>query len=121
MDGIEFGQLGNPGIADLRNVGCGFADKGGEQLFVGGGPRDLLHPHFNVGVFAFEVRDHLPHYLPFAAEPPKFELHVVLGRLVAAAGCPKGQERQEQAGYLKALPGPPLRIPPASRLQIRPA
>ena len=52
-------ELGDPGVADLEDVGHRAADERGQQLLVRRAPRDLLHAHAHAGVAALELRHQL--------------------------------------------------------------
>jgi hypothetical protein len=73
LDSAQCGQLGDPGVADLRDIGKRIADVRRQQLLVRRRPRDLLHVHADVGILAMKLRQKLDHDLAFAAETPELD------------------------------------------------
>ena len=52
---VERRELGDPGVAELRHVGRGVAGERGQQLLVGGAPRQLLDAHVESRMLAREI------------------------------------------------------------------
>jgi hypothetical protein len=80
-------KLRDPGVAELRQVGRGLSDEGGEQLLVRRRPRDLLDDEVQGRVLALEIRDEAFHVLALAPERPENQRLPRRGAGTAAAGA----------------------------------
>src|SRR5206468_5663620 len=84
-----------------------------QQLLVGGGPGDLLHLDFDVRMAGLELRHHLSHHLPLAAEPPETDGGMPARLPASAAG--RREQREQGEGE------PPQRGASASQPPVKPA
>ena len=60
-------------VAELAKIGKRIARERGEELFVGRGPRNLLHANVNVRIRPLELGDQLRDDLPFPSHDPEAE------------------------------------------------
>src|SRR5258706_4405036 len=82
---VQRHEFGNPGVAELADVRRGVPGERGEELFVGGAPRQLLDVDPDAGVRSLELGDELGDDFAFAAHGPEAD-HGLVGGTRAAAG-----------------------------------
>ena len=100
LEGVDRGELRHPRVAELRDVGSRFADKGREQLLMRGGPGHGLDAHVNAGILALELGDHLLHDFAFGAHGPEAQRDGAIAWRTAAErqGChPQGCHPEERS------------------------
>ncbi len=73
-DGLKFGD---PGVAQLADIGRGLPDHGGEQLFMRCAPGDGLHFHFDVGMVCLELADQRLDILALGAHGPEGDFGLI--------------------------------------------
>ena len=86
---------------------------GGEKLFVGGGPGDLLNTNADPRILALELRDELGDLLPFRAHRPEADL-CFAGAFSLPAGSGQHSERDERRLTETVSPAAMLELPNAT-------
>jgi hypothetical protein len=115
LERAEGAELGQPGVAELAEVGQGVAGEGGQELLVRRRPGQLLHPNLHAGVALAKGGEQLDHHLGLASHGPEIERALGVAPASAAAGKRAGQRRRTPAD-----PADRLATPAASRRGARP-
>jgi hypothetical protein len=101
LEGIERDELGQPGVAQLAEVGQRVAGIRRQQLLVGSRPWQLLHPHLDLRKPRAKRGQQLGDDLGLATHRP--EVHRAV-RTVASAAAGDGQEGRARRERLQRLP-----------------
>jgi hypothetical protein len=96
LERAERDEFGDPRVAELADVGRRIARERGQQLFVRGGPRQLLDVDANAGMRALELGNERGDDLAFASHRPKADDGDIGG--VAAASCNERRGHDERCG-----------------------
>jgi hypothetical protein len=101
LERVEGDELGQPGVAELAQVGQRSAGVGGQQLLVRRRPRQLLHVDAGAWMPRMEVGQQLGDDLGLAAHDPEVQRPLrIVGTAAAGAGQDgraRGQPLQRQA------------------------
>src|SRR4029077_15461420 len=98
---VECDEFRDPGVAQLRQVGRGVSDIGGEELLVSGGPRDLLDTHVDAGMLALELRHEGLKYFALPSEGPELDVGVFTG----GGGEVAAPENAQKGRHSRVFPG----------------
>ena len=104
----EGAELGQPGVAELAEVGQGVAGEGGQKLLVRRRPGQLLHPNLHARVALAKGREQLDDHFGFAPHGPEIERALGVGPAAAAAGERAGDQRHRAPADLSDRPAAPV-------------
>src|SRR5690606_38230387 len=99
-EAIERGELGDPGVAELADIGRRIPYESRQQFLMRSPPRNLLHPHADVRMLALERRhEGLDR---FALDPKPPEVDRSDGIAPSVAGCQNDCGEQAEDGMTRA-------------------
>ena len=100
----HLGELRDPGVSHLGDVGCGVSDEGCQQLLMRRRPWDLLHDDMHCGIAPLEFRNHVDDDFSFAPQSPEFDLFAMIAARRAGEG--EHEEKGREARCRDEEPAP---------------
>src|SRR5207237_10143346 len=90
-------ELRDPGIAEQAHIRRRITGERREKLLVGGVPRQLLDPHYDVRMSSGELRQEIADHLAFPAHRPHGHDALLRARRAASGGAEERSEEDQPA------------------------